>query len=714
MNIRRTISNWLFKQEYDRLREVINDVSSDWRMLPYLQARQGPMLEMLGEFDQQLYDFLVRQMNDYRLVTDETFNDQFRLSVVKQSRSMYLTDPMVGFAIELWTDYAFGSRPNLTALEADGKTPAVEAQQVWDEFFDATRNAPVLGERKLHKLSETELVDGELFFALFASRIDGETTVRVIPTEQIVGVVCMPDDSSIPLYYHRSYTDGRGNMLDLYYPDWHASADDLAKAQLPAGSILAHTINQATDVKVIHAAFREVGGRGWPLATAGIDWENEYSRFLKNRAAVARAAATWVEKIKAKGGQRAIDMIKQRLGSSIVGGSDSLETNPPPVAGSTWLENDALDRQWMNRPTGAADAEKDGMPLLTQAGLAFKLYPHYLGRGEVYRLATSTAMEGPTLKSFNRYQAFWSSVWRDLFGVVIGYKEQYGSLNAEGVTVQINTDLILDVDPTTLTATAGEVNDAFDRGLLDQASAEAVTRSLISTSLTSIGVQGVDEMLTPQAQGTQPAEAGTTGRPFVVMAESVEDYRSSLRGPVYGLWSGKISRDDWTDQMQVAIDAGLRRAWIEGMEKAGLTEEDMTQEEIIKMSDFILDQYGYLAGFADFIEANSKANGGKLDALQYRLSLWVNAYNKAITAAFMQAEADPLCVWNYGDTIEHCDDCSYALGRVYRKSVWKKWGWEPQSHALNCSGINCRCSLDPVAKGTRANRGHPRRPIGPK
>lgn len=188
-------------------------------------------------------------------------------------------------------------------------------------------------------------------------------------------------------------------------------------------------------------------------------------------------------------------------------------------------------------------------------------------------------------------------------------------------------------------------------------------------------------------------------------------YRESLAGPVRGLWSGAMSRDEFQEAFELAVDVGIRRAWKEGLEKAGISWEDRAEEDEIALADFVLEQLSFVPGFADFIEANSKKSGGKLASLQYRLTLWANAYNKAVSAALLAAQANPLLGWTYGDT-DHCDDCIYANGRVYRKSVWVKWGWATQSPKLKCHGYNCQCSLDPVAKGTKANKGHPRRPSG--
>lgn len=699
MNLRKRIANWILKPEVDRLRALTEVAVNDFRMLPYLQARDPQaLIEQLAEVDSRLVDYLVRQIRDAGLGMDT--GETFRIQIVKECRALYLADPLTQFAVELWTDYAFGEAPNLTAEDPD-------AQSVWNEFWSADRNAPVLGERRLHKRSEDQLTDGELFWVVFASTLDGAATVRTIPTEQIKEIVRDPEDSSVVLYYKREFV-GSDHALDvLYYPDWHASPEQLARANLPTDAKLANTLKGETDVVVMHAAFREVNGRGWPLATASVDWSREYKQFLQNRAAVARAAATFVEKIKVKGGQRAIDMIKSRLGTSLSGSNDSFENNPPPVPGSTWLENEALDRQWMNRPTNSADAEKDGMALLTQAGLGYKLYPHYLGRGDTYRLATSTAMEGPTLKSFNRYQAFWSSVWKDMFKIVVGFAEKYGTQSFTSHEAVVSSDRIITLSTEDVTAAVNTLTGLVDRGLIDTQAASAVAMSLMKTSLETMGVQGVSEMLTVETR-----EAGESQFPFSESKSGPDQYRQNLRGPLYGLWSGKIGRDDFIDQYQIAIDAGLRNAWIEGMQAAGLTEEDMTQEEETALASFVLEQYEYVAGLADYIELNSKANKGKLEALMPRLGQWVNRYNQARSRALLLAKSDPLLTWHEGPTHEKCDDCIYSDGRTYRASVWKRWGWETQSPDLACGGFECQCELKPALPGVKANKGHPRRPSG--
>jgi len=731
MNIRKLISRWLLRPEVDRLSAITREMVNDYRMVPYIAARSPEaLIQQLAEADPRLVDFITRQLRDYSLGMDAS--ETFRIQVVKESRSLYLTDPITQFAIELWTDYAFGSAPALTAEDTS-------AQEVWNEFWRADRNAPVLGDRKLHKQSETQLIDGEMFYAVFVSTLDGTSTVRLVQTDQIKEIVKDPGDSSVPLYYKREAVTATGEFETVYYPDWAATAEQLAMVTLPADARIASMIKPETDVVMLHTAFREVNGRGWPLATASIDWSREYKQFLQNRAAVARAAATVVEKIKAKGGQRALDAMRSRLGSSLTGGTDSFETNPPPVAGSVWLENDAVDRQWMNRPTNSADAEKDGMALLTQAGLGYKLYPHYLGRGDTYRLATSTAMEGPTLKSFNRYQGFWSSVWRDLFKIVAGMAQRYGSYSFSSLESSVSTDRIITLDMDDIVKAISTVNDMLDRGLIDDKTAMDMIKDLEGAALETMGVKSAAEILRnanlpakpepapvppvvppviPVEDPDQPvpAEEGSAvkapfAESFAERAADAVQYKANLRSCVYGLWSGQFSRAEFRSAMKSAIENGLTDSWVEALKSIGLTEDDMTEEEGEVLAEAILSEYSHIDGFADAIEAGSKANGGKLAALQHRLGLWVNRYNQVRSRALLMAGSNPPLRWEFGDT-DHCSDCQYANGKVYRASVWTKWGWETQSQDLECNGYNCKCTLNPVPKGTRLTRGHPRRPHG--
>ena len=115
-------------------------------------------------------------------------------------------------------------------------------------------------------------------------------------------------------------------------------------------------------------------------------------------------------------------------------------------------------------------------------------------------------------------------------------------------------------------------------------------------------------------------------------------------------------------------------------------------------------------GFADQIEANSKANGGKLTPLLTRAKMWSNRYNAIVTIAQQVSCADKKFKWHLGPTEEHCGDCLTYAGRVHRGSVWASVGAAPQSRSLACGGWNCLCALSPTTD--RASGGRPPRPSG--
>lgn len=488
--IRERIAKVLLGPEYNKLNVLAESLVDAYERRPVtMPGNAGEIFEALREtIDPRSLDLMIRQL-EYSEIGYTSRGEPLRLSIVKDSRQQRAFDPIAQFAIELWTDYGFSSRPTITTQD-----PA--AQNDWLSFWNSTANQYLFSEREIQDLSNNLLTDGELFFVFFSARVDGITTCRVIPTEQIKDIITLPDDKTIPVFYKREYVPAKGEPATIYYRDWRASPAQVKEVRdtLPEGSIFADVDELSatgTDVVILHAAFRKIDKRGWPLMAAGMDWSRAYRGFLQDRAAVAKAAATFPEKIKAKGaGQRAVDMIQARIQSSLTNPNTAFEKNPVPAAGSTWIENDAISREWMNRPTYSADAEKDGIPLLTNAGLAAKLYPHYLGRGDYYRLATASALEGPILKSFNRYQAFWSSLWSDMVKIVLGALQEYGGKNYKTLESKTSLENILSPDLDNAATASQSLIDFFDRGLIAGPEAEMAARELLKAELQAIGIDG--------------------------------------------------------------------------------------------------------------------------------------------------------------------------------------------------------------------------------
>jgi hypothetical protein len=52
-------------------------------------------------------------------------------------------------------------------------------------------------------------------------------------------------------------------------------------------------------------------------------------------------------------------------------------------------------------------------------------------------------METPILRAFNRYQLFWSSIWSDVAGWVLGFYAEKKSVTFANTEVDISTDSVL-------------------------------------------------------------------------------------------------------------------------------------------------------------------------------------------------------------------------------------------------------------------------------
>lgn len=718
---RERIAGVLLGPEIKRLRSVTESMIDAYQSRPVSFPGGNPaeLFNKLREtVDDRTIELLLRQIN-YTEGSINSTAEEVRLSIIRECRSLRLFDPITQFSIELWTDYGFQSKPQITPKDEN-------ARRVWLEFWGDTQNQYLLSEREIQNLSNELLTDGELFFVFFISRLDGKTIIRTIPTEEIKEVIYSPFDKKVPVFYRREFTEPDSAIGTIYYRDWRAAEAvvDIVKKTLPVGARIADEMTDGetgTDVLVLSAAFRKINGRGWPLLTAGVDWSRVYRSFLKDRAAVAKMAATFTEKIKVNNaGTRAVDALRARLSSTLSTTDSAAERNPVPAAGSTWIENDQLTREWMNRPTNAGDAEKDGIPLLTQAGLAAKIYPHYLGRGDYYRLATASALEGPVLKSFNRYQAFWSSVWQDIARIVLSAAMNYGREAFASIDVDVSQDNILTTDLDNARMTGESLSGFFDRGLVSPTVAEPAALEIMRVMMQGLGIDSAESIISDNPEtnsGADPGaidsgdneEARVGGKDFPFLVESADGYKTQLRSAFRGLWTGALTAGDFADALSAAVNRYLKEAFLIGLKEGGidLAEDEIDEDSAVEMFKFIEKEEGYIDGVTGFVVRNNKAGGGKWSVIENRLNMWARGWERARGAGLQSAKTNPALTWREGDTLEKCRDCLYADGKTYRAKTWKKWGWSVKSHKLKCHGFNCECTLEP--EGLKPLKGHPRR-----
>lgn len=381
----------------------------------------GRLAELSGQVAELSNDRFVLQENVSRLeaalYSDEwrrlqAGNDmQFTRDGIRQitelSRLMRLKNPVIKRAVEVQRLYVWSQ--GFTVRAGDGRV-----QEVVDRFLDDERNrATVSGHQARGELEESLQVDGNLFIRFFPDAVTGHVRVSVIDPQEIDEIVANPDDRAEPWFYRRTTTRGTlggvQKQVVEYYPDWRYNPRN--KAGVPAG----WTVDWSTPV--MHVAVNRLGAWGIPEHYAGLDWALAYKSFLENLASVWQALARFAWRLTRRGGAAGVAAAKAKLNTTLDSGM--AETNPPPLAGSTFIGAEgAVDMQPF-RTGGATMSAEDGRRLLLMA-IAGSGYPEtFFGDVSVGTLATAESLDRPTELKIRDRQSLWADIYRGILSYVL-------------------------------------------------------------------------------------------------------------------------------------------------------------------------------------------------------------------------------------------------------------------------------------------------------
>ena len=722
--IKQRLADILLKEDRQRLSaasSALLDVYQRWPALVRQSMTQSET-ERLGELDSRLVDLLARQQQTGQYQGYE-LTEADRLGAVYASRRAYDNDVLMEAVIDSWSSFGFG-----TSVDVVPRDP--EAKLVWDAFWHAPQNGYLLNQKRVQDMSTYLLRDGDYLLVFYISTLDGSCIVRRVDTTEIqggpegTGVICLPQDREVPVLYRRQAT-GQDSTQAQYIRDWRATDAMVAQVREAEGwsfddGVFLDEVKPTTRVVALHVAHKVRQLRGWPLMTTGLPWSAAYKNFLQDRAAIARAAAMYFEKVKVKGGQRVIDSLTAAMQSSLVHNTSAYETNPIPAAGSRWIENEQAELSRLPMSTGSGDAQVDGAMLKAQAALAGRMPSHWLGSGQDVQWATAQEMRLPILRALNGYGLFWSATWAEMAEIVLTAAEKYSPAAPKYSTyeVDVNTDAMNTIEIDQVIALMAELDSAVGAGW-SAADYARVYPYLIRTALQTIGIKNTDDILPvsaaaapvvadgaavavvpPAAVPAQPVAAGEGGPQQEAFMEArpfgPEAYQRGLTRAARGLWSGALDANAFYAMASNAVAVGLTDAWHAGAAKCGVLPADLSPEELAALAGVIAAEYGYISNLLDYVDANSKANGGKLAALEPRLHMWAMRWGETHDKAQAMACKDKKLMWTMGDA-EHSPDCLKLHGKVKRGSEWTASGILPRSDKLDCS-LGCQCSLMPTDK----------------
>lgn len=183
---------------------------------------------------------------------------------------------------------------------------------------------------------------------------------------------------------------------------------------------------------------------------------------------------------------------------------------------------------------------------------------------------------------------------------------------------------------------------------------------------------------------------------------SERNFRQGIRAAVRGLWYGHLPLFGFIQSMNATITWGFRMAFQDGARQVGILPGDLTETEKGQLEMVITNEQAYISGFGQAI-LDHKRKGGKIGNMFKRADMWANRYSGIRSWAMSLVGADKKLVWIVDITKEHCRTCLRLQGRVYRASIWQKYGVYPRHRALECKGYRCGCSFrpttDPVTPG---------------
>ena len=185
-----------------------------------------------------------------------------------------------------------------------------------------------------------------------------------------------------------------------------------------------------------------------------------------------------------------------------------------------------------------------------------------------------------------------------------------------------------------------------------------------------------------------------------------------------GLWDaagtvrGGEARERFLSGMIDTLRVQLNQAFTAGMASVGLSASDVTYSERQAIEMFIAKQLPFVRAMGTEIIQNRLSSlmggSGSLESITARADIWNNLYREAYNLGVVLGAKDQKLTWRLGPT-EHCRSCLHYSGKVYRASLWMKYGAMPQSRELACGGYRCQCRLvptnDPATPGVPATPG---------
>lgn len=338
-----------------------------------------------------------------------------------------------------------------------------DANEVLQKCLKDPRNASELSVAALAQKEAAKYTDGNIFWCWFKDPEDGMTIFRHIDPVEIEEIITDPDDSTVPWFYHRRWTQQKFNpargAIELEPRDeWYVAyghEDDIEPGFQINGKPLMQQGGEF--IPVYH---RKEGALdnwlfGCPRAYAALDWARARRELLEDYCSRIRALSRYAYDIDTKGGPPAMAGWKQQTATTLANDLESIEQQPPPVTASTIIHGPGTKITPM-RTGGLSETPEESQAIAQMAYMVFGLPDTFFSDSQRGNLATAASLDRPTELKFLFDQEIWKFDLSLLAGVILknSMRANSGKLRESLDRRQIKVkDVTIEMQPVKLSPT---------------------------------------------------------------------------------------------------------------------------------------------------------------------------------------------------------------------------------------------------------------------
>lgn len=473
-------------------------------------------------------------------------------------------NPLVKRGLNLRSAYVWGQGVEITARANGRETGEQDVEAVIEDFLTDPGNIRTLTGPEARDQLEHQLgTDGNVFVSCFTRPLAGQVSVRVVPTDEIVDVICNPEDASDPWYYWRRWNEATFNIAtgatsqtakECYYP---------AMGYRPVGAAKPRTINSwpvRWDAPMMHMAVNRLTGWkfGVPDAYAALDWSRAYKEFLEDWARLMRSLSRYAWRATAPGNKAA--QVKAALSARA---SRDRYTGEPNEAGADVIMSPDVALEAISKSGATIDADS-GRPIATMVAAALDVPVTMLlaDPGQTGARATAETLDQPTELAMSQRRLVWEFFYRALLTYVIteSVRAPKGSLKGivrkdpssgrEYLALAGDTTATVDVTwPDLKDTSVDTISDAIQKA---NSTGTVPPEVILRLILTTFGVRGVDELIERMTDEDgnfiwPKAAPLTPGTQFALLARSGQDPADAGTGPMAGDDQADDGADDEPD-----------------------------------------------------------------------------------------------------------------------------------------------------------------------